>query len=478
MTSPHDDTPIDGTSRRLDRRLLLRSAVAASSAFGAPALLRADALAHPLSITHRRSPRYQAADLSGYTSAKVDWQMAQGDELILGALDHPWMTAIEPLLPQFTELTGITVTPQVSAEAEYIAKMPTTLAGGSSTPDVFMIWAMGQAVEAGWLMPLDDLYGDATLTDAGWYDEADIFTSAKQFPIWPADGVRYAVAITAESQTLFLRKDLLDAAGLPAPATLDELYAAAVALKTGDVAGAAFRAKPTAGAVAWPAAGFIFSYGGQIIDEAGTAVFDSPEAIAGVEMYAKILKDAGPAGVASYDWPEALGDYSAGKAAIACDSSNFTADIEDPDKSQVVGKTMYGAFPSDGAHPAKPNMWHWLFGMNKNTEHANAAWLFITWATSKPTSLLLARNRAAVTRTSAWTDPEFRTLWGEQAAEAALANLQAADGAVMTRAWFNPKFPQVGDLMAIAINQTITGDKDAATALTEAAAKANEVLGG
>lgn len=471
---------VDETTHRfLTRRALLRRGAAlGAGALAAPAILRPSALASPLSLARSIHPAYQAADLSAYSGAKVDWQMAKGKELVLGGEEHPWMTAITPLLPQFTELTGIKVTPQVSAEAEYIAKMPVSLAGGSSTPDVMMVWSAGQAIEAKWLEPLDTYYGDATMYDAAWYDEADLFTSAKQFAVWPADNVRYTVAITAESQTLFLRKDLMDAKGLAAPKTFDDLYNAAVALKTGEMAGVAFRAKPTAGAVAWPAGGYIFSYGGQIIDESGAAVFDSPQAVAAVEMYAKTLKDAGPKGVASYDWPEALGDYKAGKAAIAGDSSNFTADIENPESSQVVGKTLYGAFPSDGSNPSKPNMWHWLVGMNANSENKQAAWLFLMWATSKPTSLLLARNRAAVTRTSAWSDPDFRKLWGDQAADAALANLQAADGAVMTRAWFNPKFGEVGDAMAVAINQAITGEKDAQSALTAAAKQANDALKG
>lgn len=462
-----------------NRRTILKAGAAVGTgAFALPAILKGRTSAAPIDIARRRYARYQGADLSGYTGAQVDWQAASGSEITVGGIgDHPWVKAIEPLLPQFTELTGITVNTEFSAEADYVAKMPVTLAGGSTTPDAFMVWSMGQAVEAGWLMPLDSMMADAAKTDAAWYEADDIFTSAKQFPVWPADGVQYAVAITAESQTMFYRKDLFEAAGIAAPATFDDLYAAATKLKTDSVAGAAFRAKPTGSAVAWPAAGFIFSYGGQIIDESGAAVFDSAEAVAGIEMYAKILKDAGPAGIASYDWPEALGDFTSGTVAIAGDSSNFTASIENPDESTVAGNTLYGALPADGTHPAKPNMWHWLFGVNAKTEQPDAAWLFTMWATSKPTGILLARNRAAVTRTSAWSDAEFLSLWGQQAAEAALANLQAADGAVMTRAWFNPKFPQVGDLMAIAINQAITGEKDAKTALTEAAAKANEELG-
>jgi multiple sugar transport system substrate-binding protein len=414
--------------------------------------------------------------MADYAAAEIDWKMADGKEIVLGALEHPWTAAVEPVLPLFTELTGITVDLQKSSETEYVTKLPVTLAGGSTTPDVFMVWSIGQAIEGGFLEPLDDYFSNPELTDLAWYDEADIFQGARDFTVWPADGERYSVAITAEAQTLFMRKDLLEEAGIGAPETMDDLYAAAAQLKTEDVAGMVMRAKSTADAVNWTAGGFIFSYGAEIIDEQGQAVFDSPEAVAAIEMYGKILRDTGPTGVGNYHWMESLGDFMQGKAAIACDSSNFTLDIENPEKSTVVGNVLYGAVPGGGGNPGSPNMWFWLLGMNGESENKDAAWLFTQWVTNKPTSLMVARNRAALPRTSAWEDPEFRAGFGEQAAEAALANLEAANGAKFTRAWFNPKWPQVGDALAIAINEVVVGSKDAQTALTEAAAKANEEL--
>jgi multiple sugar transport system substrate-binding protein len=416
--------------------------------------------------------------LASYLDAEIDWRQAEGQEIILGGLEHPWISAITPLLPQFTELTGIEVVPQIASETEYVAKTPVTLGGGSPTPDVYMVWAMGQAVSAGWLEPLDDYYANPTLTDLAWYNEDDIFNSAREFPVWQEDNTRYAATITAEAQTLFLRKDLLEAQGLSAPETFDDLLALAQTFNSDDISGIAMRAKPTGDAVAWPAGGFIFSYGGQIIDENGQAVFDSPEAIEAIEMYAALLADNGPQGVGSYHWYESLNDFMQGKVAISGDSSNFAADIENPEKSTVVGQTLYGAFPSHGDKPSKPNLWHWMIGINSQSEHKEAAWLFLQWATSQPTSIQIGRNGAAPARISTWQDDGFRATFGEQAAEAALENLKNADGAVMVRTWFHPKGPEVLDLLAVAVNEVIIGTKDAETALTEAAQKVNEeVLG-
>ncbi|EGU49873.1 substrate-binding protein, partial [Vibrio nigripulchritudo ATCC 27043] len=81
----------------------------------------------------------------------------------------------------------------------------------------------------------------------------------------------------------------------------------------------------------WPCGGFLFSYGGEVIKD-GRCVLDSDQAIAAIDMYGRLLKDAGPLGVGNYHWYEVLNDFSAGAAAIAMDSSNFATDFQNPEK--------------------------------------------------------------------------------------------------------------------------------------------------
>lgn len=115
--------------------------------------------------------------------------------------------------------------------------------------------------------------------------------------------------------------------------------------------------------------------------------------------------------------------------------------------------------------------------MNAKSQHKEATWLFLQWVTSKPTCILLGRGRSAPpARASTWSDAGFRQVFGDQAAEAALANLKNADANVMTRAWFHPKGNQILDALAVSINQVIVGQADAKTALTEGAQKANDLI--
>ena len=46
---------------------------------------------------------------SQWTSADIDWRSQEGRTIVLNAVQHPWTDAITPLVPLFTELTGINV---------------------------------------------------------------------------------------------------------------------------------------------------------------------------------------------------------------------------------------------------------------------------------------------------------------------------------------------------------------------------------
>ncbi len=409
--------------------------------------------------------------------AGIDWRQAEGATIVLGGLEHPWMNAIEPLIPQFTELTGINVTVEKQSESEYVASMPVKLGGGSAVPDVYMIWSLGQAISAGWLEPLDAHRENAALFDAAWYDDEDVFSSARSFQQW-GDGQSYGMAITAEAQTMFYNGAALEAAGMAPPSSMDELMAAAAAMQTDDMAGIAMRAKATGDAAPWTAAGFIFSHGGSIVTLDGASGLALPESIAGVEMYGRLLRAHGPLGIGNYHWMECLNDFQQGAVAIGCDSSNFATDIMDPAKSTVADVAVFGALPAAGSLPAKPNMWHWMAGINAASQQKPAAFLFLVWATSKDTAAQAAAAGLATTRSSAWSSDAFRQRFGEQAAEAALVNLQAADGDLFKAAWFHPRGPEILDAVGIAVNEVVTGASEAEAAMQAADAKVVAILAG
>jgi len=410
-----------------------------------------------------------------YSSAAIDWRQFAGQTITLAGAIHPWSNAINPLLPDFTGLTGINVVTDFRLETTYMGALPIQLSRGDSTPDVLMYTRYGQGVAGGWFEPLNAYYADKSLTDLAWYDENDLLKTARSFPVW-RNGERYAAAITSEAVTLFINGEALAARNLPVPQTFDELLATAKAVKTSEMAGIAMRAQAS-GNSSVPAMSFVLSYGGDMVKD-DKAAFASPEAIAAVEMYAKLLSKAGPAGIGGYEWYHVLDDFLQAKTAMAIDSSNFATDISNPAKSQVARQAVFAAFPHVAGRTSVPFMSHWLACINSKSRYKRAAFLFLQWATSKPTSLQTAAAGLATTRVSAWSSEGFKNAFGAQAAEAALTNLQNADVDRAKAVVFHPQSKAILDAFMIGVNEVVSGAKPARIAMTSAAEKANAAIRG
>ena len=410
-----------------------------------------------------------------YANAAIDWKQFAGQTITLAGAIHPWSNAITPLLWDFTKLTGISVVTDFRLETTYLGALPVQLNRGSSTPDVFMFTTYGQGISAGWLEPLNGYYSDRSLTDLGWYDEDDLLKTARAFPLW-SDRERYAMPITSEAVTLFINGDVLAAKNLPVPQTFDELLATANAIKTNEMSGIAMRAQ-AGGNSSPPAMSFVFSYGGDMVKD-NKAAFASPEAIAAVEMYGRLLSQAAPRGVSGYEWYHVLDDFLQRKTAMAIDSSNFATDISNPAKSQVARQAVFAAFPHVAGRTSVPFMSHWQACINSRSRHKRAAFLFLLWATSKPTSMQTAAAGLATTRVSAWSSEGFKKAFGPQAAAAALTNLQNADVDRAKAILFHPLSRPILDAFMIGVNEVVSGAQSAKNAMTAGAEKANAAIRG
>ena len=433
----------------------------------------AGAVLPALTMLSRTSLAEDAA--AAYASAAIDWKQFAGQTITLTGAIHPWSNAITPLLPEFTKLTGINVVTDFQLETTYLSATPIRLARGDSTSDVFMWTTYGQGISGGWLEPLNAYYSNKSLIDLRWYEESDLLKTARAFPLW-SDGERYAFPITSEAITLFINRDALAAKDLPVPQTFDELLATAKAVKTNEMSGIAMRAQ-AGGNSTPPAMGFVFSYGGDMVKD-NKAAFASPEAIAAVDLYGRLLSQAGPVGVGSYEWYQVLDDFLQGRTAMAIDSSNFATDISNPAKSHVVKQAGFAAFPHFAGRAPVPFMSHWQACINSKSRNKQAAFLFLQWATSRPTSLQTAAAGLATTRLSAWSSEAFKEAFGRQAAEAALTNLQNADVDRAKAILFHPQSRSILDVFMIGVNEVVSGARSAKDAMTAAAEKANAAIRG
>ncbi|WP_315982081.1 extracellular solute-binding protein [Aliamphritea spongicola] len=115
-------------------------------------------------------------DVSPWQNAQINWRQFSGTTLSVLANTQPAFRALEKKLPYFEQLTGIKVGFHVLPQARMREVRRVDLAAGAGIYDVVPIGIsyLGEAHRNGWLEPLQPYFDDPQLTDACWYDLADI----------------------------------------------------------------------------------------------------------------------------------------------------------------------------------------------------------------------------------------------------------------------------------------------------------------
>ena len=430
--------------------------------------------AEPAAVAATSAPAASANPdvLTPSKAAKVDWQQYKGTTLNALVVKHWWTDAITPLLPQFEELTGMKVKLDVLSEDTYFQKAVTELSSGSSAHDVLMVGNLqvGQYMGGGWLEDLNPYFANTKLTDLAWYDLEDLLASGQAAG---AQGDKqYALPIGSEAEMLFYRKDILDAKGLKAPKSFDELYTTAKALKTADMAGYVTRGKRGLD-VLWEWTGFLLSYGGRYFDDQGKPAFNSPEGVAATEMFVKLLNDAGPEGTMNWSWMEAQQNFAQSKSAIYIDAAGLGPGMENKD-NPAHGKIGYSALPQVEGKPAIPNYWFWMIGIPTGSQQKDAAYLFVEWATSKTLGTPLSMGGSSPARASGWNSKEMTTWANPEWAKASLEALKQVQPKLVP--YDRADFPEITDAISAELNNIQSGTKTAKQGLDDAAAKVADIV--
>jgi multiple sugar transport system substrate-binding protein len=206
----------------------------------------------------------------------------------------------------------------------------------------------------------------------------------------------------------------------------------------------------------------------------GQIAVNSPEGIEATEKWAEVMKYA-PDNVGTFTWYEAMNHFAAGNAAFFIDADHMAETFEAPGDSSVADTVGYAPPPSGPAGRAS-NIWLWSLGMSSASKNNVAAWLFLQWATTKevleqsinagninPTRQSLANSQTMKNYTKDWGD--YNEIWQKILAEHAEWRFAAS-----------PKFPEMGDRWALAIQEVVLGKNSAKEALDAAAGDMQDIL--
>lgn len=337
---------------------------------------------------------------AGEVTGSFDWKAHKGTTLRLLMNKHPYTDALKANQAAFEQETGIKLAIDEFPESNYFDKVTLELQSRQGNYDAFMLGAymVWQYGPPGYLEDLKPWIDNDAATHAE-FDPDDFYPNLFQAGQWDftngselgTGGKQWMLPWGFETNTIAYRKDVFDKLGVRPAETFDELIELAATLKQ-RAPGAGFPGMygiAVRGSREWATIhpGFMTMYsrlglkdfdveGGKLVPRMNT-----PEAVEFTEQWARMVREAGPAGWTSYTWYQTSADLGAGKAAML-----FDADIAAYFQSEgtpAAGKLAMYPGPKGPDGSLDTNMWIWSLAMNASSKQKPAAWHFLQWATSK-----------------------------------------------------------------------------------------------
>jgi sorbitol/mannitol transport system substrate-binding protein len=372
--------------------------------------------------------------LLGVSSAALLCGFANAETLTIATVNNGDMIRMQGLTEDFTtknpdiELNWVTLEENVLRE-----RVTTDIATKGGQYDIMTIGTYEVPIwtKQGWLVPLDNLGAD--------YDADDLLPAIRS-GLTGEDGKLYAAPFYGESSFVMYRKDLMEKAGLTMPDAPTWEFIGEAARKMTDrnagINGICLRGKAGWGENMAFLTATSNAFGARWFDENWKPQFDQPEWKNTLDMYVKLMADAGPQGASSNGFNENLALFQQGNCGMWIDATVAASFVSNPKESTVADKVGYALAPDTGLGKRGNWLWAWNLAIPAGSQKTAAAEKFIAWATSKDYTKLVAEkegwaNVPPGTRSSLYANAEY-----EKAAPFAKMTLDSINAA-------DPKNPAV-----------------------------------
>lgn len=329
--------------------------------------------------------------------------------------NHVWTDGIKAAIPEFEKASGLKVELTQLGEDQLSDQYNVKLNAGSDEIDVMMYRPLQEGKSFAQNTYLADLTEHVTSNaDWNWDDYQAGPKVATTF-----DGKVVGVPIITEREVLYYRKDLLEAAGLKVPATMEELESAAKSISAANPGVAGFVARTNKSAAVTQFSSFLYSFGGDFIDASGKSAVSTDAAKKAYAYYGGLIKNYGPENVSTdMSWPEAMAIFTQGSAAFYTEADSLYKNATDTTKSKVADKVGFAPIPAGPAGSKPYNIPSWGLAINSASGNQDNAWKFIEWATTKERTLAAQKAGVPGPRASVWADPEGTSTYPEDLAAA------------------------------------------------------------
>jgi multiple sugar transport system substrate-binding protein len=391
--------------------------------------------------------------------------------------DSPWFGGFEKLVGLYEEQTGNMVNLDVTPFAGMLEKTRNAVRDTQSPYELLNInsgWYV-EMYEGDFLTPLLDIDPNFEL-DPGiiTYDDSIFWNAEKNWTT--RDGQLLTVPINGNLQLFYYRADLYEEAGLEPPETWDDVYAACETFQLPDDVYCYVVRGERGNAIRFNWMPYMVGYGASVEKDPEngdyTVTLNSPEAKQALDLYIDLAKKYGPPNSGQIGQSDMIQLLVTGKAVHEVMVAAAWPNMDNPEKSVVVGKVNVTVIPKpvDGEHST--SIGHWVGGIPRNVsdEGKQAALAFLKWFQTYDAQYKYAEFGSVPVHQGAYESdlsekPEFRWM------KAMAASTPYASLALNYR-----EGPQVEEVLGLRLNQALVGELTSAQALNLAAEEIYEIF--
>lgn len=386
---------------------------------------------------------------------------------------------VQALVSQFEEQSGAKVNIEVLNYALMHEKLvpQLTAAEGSGSYDLIVVdnYWVAEFNRAGWLLPLDDRIGTSELV------QVDKYLPSMMEMVGTYQGSTYMLPFYNYAMALVYRDDLFSDPAIQAE--YKEQFGKDIALPTSipeyielakfmtrdtdgdgkvDIYGASMqglRPDPTA----MEFLNYLYSMGGTMYDLDGNVTLTQEVGEAALNAYVEAMKTVAPPGAPSYGFDEAFATVAQGDAFSYITYNWMVPVLDDPEKSEVVGKMKVTAVPGGVGL-----LGGWGWAIPKSSANPDAAWAFIEWVESFDIAKERALMGGAPTRSDVFQDADVLAKY---------PHYKDVEKIVADSIMFpmQSRAPQIVEVLGRVISETIAGSITSQEAIQQLIAEAGSL---
>lgn len=352
---------------------------------------------------------------------------ASAETITIATVNNGDMITMKELSSDFTtKYPGIDLKWVTLEENILRQRVTTDVATNGGQYDVMTIGTYEVPIwgKQGWLQELNSLGAD--------YDVDDLLPAIKSG--LTVDNKLFAAPFYGESSMVMYRTDLIEKAGLEMPEspTWGFIRKAAKAMtdKEAGIYGICLRGKAGWGENIALITSMSNSFGARWYDENWKPQFDTKEWRETLQFYVDVMEESGPPGASANGFNENLALFQTGKCGMWIDATVAGAFVTNKDDSEVADKVGFALAPHNNLGKRGNWLWAWTLAVPSSSKKSDAAMKFISWATSKEYTSLVADKKGWInvppgTRASLYNNPKYMD--AAPFAKITLDSIQSAD---------------------------------------------------